>query len=168
MLISEDSHLPFEWASKCKYWHIIFMTLLGYKKSYLSWGFEIYSNMSSVMSFTFNAIDMYVVTTLSKAIFGLVVGKCFGHWGMKKQPDKLSDITVVKKILGTNINWLLQLPMVWQLIGPGICKNTIHTSMRKGCMSCCIAGNSQKQNTSAGTATVCCFLMFHRNLTNKI
>lgn len=55
------------------------MTLLGYKKSYLSWGFEIYSNMSSVVSFTFNAIDMYVVTTLSKAIFGLVVGKCSGH-----------------------------------------------------------------------------------------
>ena len=55
------------------------MTLLGYNKPYLSWGFEIYSKMSSVMSFTFNTVDMYFVATLSIAIFGLIVRKCSGH-----------------------------------------------------------------------------------------
>ena len=51
-----------------------------------------------------------------------------------------------------------------QSIGQRICKNTIFTSMRKGCMSCYFRVNSQRQKISEDTAAMCCFLMFYSNL----
>ena len=55
------------------------------------------------MPFTFNAVDLYVLTFSGKPRIPL--GRCAGHCSMKYQPDELSDIILVVKILGINIKW---------------------------------------------------------------
>ena len=55
------------------------------------------------MPFTFNAIDLYVLTFSGNPRIPLE--RCAGHCSMKNQPDELSDIILVVKILGINIKW---------------------------------------------------------------
>ena len=55
------------------------------------------------MPFTFNRGDLYVVT-INGNLWSCTREKCRAMW-YKKQPDRLSENTVVAKTFGININW---------------------------------------------------------------
>ena len=93
--------------------------MTGYKKFFDQKELQI--KMSSVMSFTFNAVNCTLWLLMKN--LGHVPGKCVRHYGMRKQPDECSGTTVLKKIFSINISWRLHPQWVRLLIGPGIHKN---------------------------------------------
>ena len=97
-----------------------YVSLSGYKKI-LPWDPKYIIKISSVMPFTFNVVELYVVT-INKKLWTWARQVCRAV-NYEKQPDELSGTTVPEKMFSININCRSHPPWVRSLIGPGFHKN---------------------------------------------
>ena len=117
--------------------------------------------MSSVVPFSFNAVELYIVTINEKP------------WTRAKEVSKAprynkKTANIVKSHCSKkNYAQKYQMSGVHLWIGQITHKSSTFTSKKRGCMSYCFLVNSQKQKALRSTAVINYFLMCNSNLQTR-
>ena len=123
------------------------------------------------MSFTFNAVELCVVIINEKRwTRAREVCKALEYDAKTSKTANIirghcSPENITQKCQMSRVHAACA-PINWP-IGERICKNSIFTLMRKGCMSCYYQVNNQRQKTSKDIAAMCCCLMSGCSLQTK-
>ena len=128
----------------------------------LFWPKRTKNKMSSVMPFSFNAVELSIVTINEKP-WTRAREVCKALRYEKKTVNIVKNISE-RKTTPRSINWEVYSLQAHLWIDLRAHKISTFTSMKKWCMSCYFQVNSHRQETSEDTASLYCFLMFGSSL----